>query len=141
MGAYAPIEVGCEAYILRGGKLLLGQRKNVYGDGTWGLPGGRVKLMERAGDALIRELGEELGITVFPADIELIAVTDDPEPELKSHHLHITFRVDIGSQEPKLIEPEACSEWRWYRLSELPEPMFAPHQKILRTIKSGKSYL
>ena len=141
MGVYAPIEVGVEAYVIRGGKLLLGHRKNVFGDGTWGLPGGRIELMERARAAVIREVKEELGIALPEEAANLIAVTDDPDPAHGTHHLHISFRVDIGDQEPTLAEPDACSEWRWFELGKLPKALFPPHARVLHTIDSGRPYL
>jgi 8-oxo-dGTP diphosphatase len=139
--AYAPIEVGCEAYIVRDGRLLLGLRSaKKHGPGTWGLPGGRFELMERADEAIIRELAEELGLKIRPQDLSLLALTDDPSPEAGTHHLHITFKVDIGAQEPVNAEPTDCDEIRWFPLGELPEPIFPPHAKIFATINSGQAY-
>jgi 8-oxo-dGTP diphosphatase len=134
------IKIGCEAYIERKGVLLLGKRGNVYGKGTWALPGGHVEYMERADATLIRELNEEMGITVTPRDLVLLAVTDDLTPDTGTHYLHLTFRVDIGDQQPALCEPEACGEWRWFPLNQLPEALFPPHQKIFATIASGDHY-
>lgn len=55
----AQIKIGCEAYITRKGKLLLGLRKNTFGAGTWALPGGHLEFLERADECLSRELKEE----------------------------------------------------------------------------------
>jgi 8-oxo-dGTP diphosphatase len=141
MSAYAPIEVGCEAYIVRAGRLLLGLRgKKKYGPGTWGLPGGRFELMEHADEAITRELAEELGLKVRPQDLTLLALTDDPNPQAGTHHLHITFKVNIGSQEPVNAEPDECDRIAWFPLDQLPEPLFPPHTKIFATIKSGRTY-
>ncbi len=51
--AVSVIQVGCEAYILRNGKLLLGKRGKVAGEGTWALPGGHLEYMERANEGII----------------------------------------------------------------------------------------
>jgi len=48
--------------IIRGDKILL--VKNWFGPGKWQLPGGGVKFGESVYDASIRELQEELGVTV-----------------------------------------------------------------------------
>jgi 8-oxo-dGTP diphosphatase len=141
MNAYAPIEVGCEAYIVRDGQLLLGLRsKKKFGPGTWGLPGGRFELMERADEAMARELKEELGLEVHPGDLTFLALTDDPEPKAGSHHLHITFKVEIRDQEPVNAERDECDEIRWFALDDLPANIFPPHQKIFATINSGRTY-
>lgn len=134
-------KIGCEAYIVRNGKLLLGKRGNVFGKGTWALPGGHLEYLERADQCIIRELQEEMGLDLPPTAVKLLALTDDLEPKSGSHQVHITFAVDIGGQEPQLLEPEACDEWRWFPLAQLPSNFFPPHTKILRTIASGAVYL
>jgi ADP-ribose pyrophosphatase YjhB (NUDIX family) len=97
--------------------------------------------MERAADGVLRELREELGLTLPLSSAKLLALTDDLEPAADTHHLHLTFKVEIGAREPKLMEPESCERWAWFSLSSLPQPMFPPHAKILRTIDSGHIYL
>jgi 8-oxo-dGTP diphosphatase len=139
--AYAPIEVGCEAYIVRGGKLLLGLRsQKKFGAGTWGLPGGRFEFMERADEAIIRELSEELNLKVAPSDLTLLAITDDPRPEINAHHLHITFKVKLTDQQPINAEPNDCDRIEWFPLGSLPDNIFPPHTRILGTIASGQTY-
>jgi 8-oxo-dGTP diphosphatase len=132
--------LGCEAYIVRGGRLLLGLRKGGYGSGTWGLPGGHLEFMEPASTAVVRELAEESGLQAKAEDARLIAVTDDIAPDSAEHHLHLTFAVEVGDQEPRVMEPEFCAEWRWFPLDDLPVEIFPPHAKILRTLASGRVY-
>jgi 8-oxo-dGTP diphosphatase len=132
--------LGCEAYIVRGGRLLLGLRKGGYGSGTWGLPGGHLEFMESASTTVVRELAEEAGLQARAEDARLIAVTDDVAPDSAEHHLHLTFAVEVGDQEPRVMEPEFCAEWRWFPLDDLPVEIFPPHAKILRTLASGRVY-
>lgn len=135
------IKVGCEAYIVRDGQVLLGLRHKVKaGAGTWALPGGHMQPFERADEAVVREVQEETGITVTPADATFLAFTDGPTPENHSHYLHLTFRVDIGDAEPVVAEPDACSEWRWFPEDHLPDNLFFAHIDILKTIKTGRPY-
>ena len=61
-----PTLIGCEIIVRKGQSLLLGLRKNCYGAGTWGLPGGHLEFNERLVDAVCREAKEELGAIVKP---------------------------------------------------------------------------
>lgn len=133
-------KIGCEAYIIRNNQLLMGLRGRVHGEGTWALPGGHMKYQERADTCLIRELSEEMGLAVDQSALKLLAVTDDLEPVAGSHYVHLTFAVDIGTDQPKLLEPEACDEWRWFDIEKLPSNIYPPHAKILATIASGQTY-
>ena len=139
MTAYT--KIGCEALIVSDGKALLLKRGRVDGEGIWSLPGGHLDFMERIDDGLIRELEEELNIVVSPGDLTLIAVTDDLRPELNQHYLHMTFRVAIGDQEPKSMEPDKCTALRWFPLDAMPENVFPFQAKIFNTLKAKKLYL
>lgn len=132
--------IGCETYIIKNDKILLGRRGNVHGKGTWALPGGHLEHLERADSGFVRELQEEMGLNIDPASIKLIALTDDLQPEAGVHYVHITFAVDIEDQELRLLEPEACEEWRWFLLDEMPDDIFPPHAKIFKTLESGNVY-
>ena len=87
-------KIGCEAYIIRDEKLLLGLRKGAFGAGTWGLPGGHLEPMERADETIIRELAEEIGVTLYASQAKLLAVTDDIELATHTHYIHLTFRCN-----------------------------------------------
>lgn len=136
-------KIGCEAYIVRDNQLLLGKRgKKAKGPwyGTWALPGGHLEFMERADACIVRELQEELAITIAPPNMSLFAITDDLKPDRSEHYIHLTFQVDIGAQEPTCNEPDMCEEWRWFPLDDLPKNIFPPHAKIFETIQSKEIY-
>lgn len=123
--------------------MLLGKRgKNAKGpwQGTWGLPGGHLEFMERADECIVREVAEELGIQVSPKDVELAAVTDGLSPERGDHYIHLTFRVDIGTQEPVCNEPDMCEGWEWFPLDELPDNIFPPHKDIIAALLTKRIY-
>lgn len=136
----AHIKVGCEAYITKGNKVLLGLRKNTFGAGTWALPGGHLEFLERADECLSREIKEEMNLNVPTHDMELLALTDDLQHDNNLHYIHITFAVDIKNKEPELAEPEYCEEWRWFPIDDMPKEIFPPHQKIFKTIASQRTY-
>ncbi len=76
------------AIIIENGKILLIAHKknnNVY----WLLPGGGVKFCESLQQALVRELHEELNISVNVCGVRLIC--DSVDPSGKRHILNICF--------------------------------------------------
>jgi 8-oxo-dGTP diphosphatase len=121
--------IGCEAYIYADGKILLGKRGNVHGSGTWALPGGHLEYMERVDECLAREMREEMGIDLDPSEFELLAIADDLQPEDDFHYIHITYKVDIKDSVPKICEPDACEEWRWFDVNNLLGNIFPPTPK------------
>ena len=60
--------VGALAYDADG-RLLLVRRANDPGRGLWSLPGGRVEPGEDDAAALVREMAEETGLAVQPAEL------------------------------------------------------------------------
>jgi hypothetical protein len=40
-----------------------------------------------------------------------------------------------------MLEPEACEEWRWFPVDQMPDNIFPQHAKIFKTIASGNIYI
>jgi 8-oxo-dGTP diphosphatase len=134
------IKVGCEGIIEDSGKILLGLRKNCYGAGSWGLPGGHMEFGEKATKTLQRELKEEIGVDFEISDFNLISLADDSSPGVDSHHVHISFSVKYDGQEIKLMEPEKCEEWKFFDKNNLPENIFSSHINIIKNYLNNKIY-
>ena len=100
------------ALIVRAGRVLLGRRsphRRICPD-TWDLIGGHVEPGETLEDALVRELGEEIGIT--PTRFSPIAMIDFGIEAGRPVHFHV-FRVDAFEGEPYLANAEH-TELRWF---------------------------
>lgn len=93
------------ALIERNGKLLLCRRpKEKRHGGLWELPGGKVQVGEKFGEALRRELREELRLRVTDSEEPLASIQDGPSG-LTIHFLPTTAE---GAPEP--LEHSAV-EW------------------------------
>ena len=85
----------------------------------WEFPGGKIEAGETAGQALARELMEELGVSVQVG--ELVTVYEDEIPELKiTVHL---LRCRIVAGEPQCRE---CHALRWVTGAQLEQLALAP---------------
>ncbi|MDP2873858.1 MAG: NUDIX domain-containing protein [bacterium] len=131
------VRVGCEVFVTRDKKLLLGKRKNCYGAGSWALPGGHLKYGEKMIEAAKREVKEELDIDAI--DLKL-AVISDFIGDI-SHHVHVAFLLENYRGDFKLMEPDRCEEWRFFDLVSLPENIFNSHQDLVTAFREGKTYL
>ncbi len=135
----SPQQVGVEIFLRKQDMILLGKRKNCYGAGDWGLPGGHLEAKEKSVDTAIRELKEETGLVASPADLLLIAIVDDIRVD--QHYLHISFEMKVEDIEPILMEPDKCEEWKWFSLGALPDNIFIGHRRIVESYLSNKIYL
>lgn len=123
-------EVGCGAAIRDGdGRLLLIQRLREPEAGFWGLPGGKIDFGEKAEDAVVREIAEELAITIaierLACMTEIIARGDG------RHWVSPVFEARIVSGEPALQEPEKHGGWGWYAPEAMPEALTTPTRQYL----------
>lgn len=131
------IKIGCEAFLKKGSSLLLGRRRNCYGEGTWALPGGHLEYGESLTECVQRELQEELGIQALHP--RLLTITDNIND--RSHYVHASFLVEQFSGEIQCLEPDLCYEWKFFDILNLPCEIFKPHQRILKTYLSDTIYL
>lgn len=139
------VGVGVGVLILnKDNKILLGFRNSdprkadseLHGEGTWTLPGGKVKLKEKLLECAMREVEEETGIKVN--SLKLISVVDDMNDY--AHFITIGFLCKEFKGEPKVMEPDEITEWRWFDLNNLPENMFFPSKNIIKNYLNGEVY-
>lgn len=119
-------------FIFRDNKFLIGlrnyKRKEWKNISVWTVPGGRCKDNETLAETLRREVLEEIGITdlVITDYLGKVAGAKDGD------NVHVF--VGKTKQEPKLIEPEKFSEWKWTLFSNLPSNFINP--KVLELVKA-----
>ncbi len=80
-------KVGYEVFIKKNNLILLGKRKNCYGEGTWDLPGGHLEYDKSLIDYAKQELLKEVGI--HRTNLKLITITENVS-EFK-HYIHASF--------------------------------------------------
>jgi len=114
--------VAVYALLRRDGHVLLLRRAGSgFHDGELSLPAGHVDEGEDALSAVLREIGEELLVTVEPPDCRL-ALTGHSGPERPGDDAYVDlfFTVDRWSGEPTVGEPDKTAELVWAPELDLP---------------------
>ena len=122
--------------------------------GYWSKPGGGIKFGEKAEEAMVREMKEELGIEVkitglLPHTDHIIktpqnfsqAQNFDPlytGGGKMEHWLALNFVAEIVSGEPKNMEPNKCDEVAWFPLDKLPKKITQTTKEPVENYLVGK---
>jgi 8-oxo-dGTP diphosphatase len=110
-----PREITVVAAVIRDeeGRVLLSQRpENGHMGGLWEFPGGKIDDGEAPNEALVRELGEELGIEIVVQRPLTFAVHEEPGLRI----LLLFFEARISGGEPHGHEGQAV---KWVAVNEL----------------------
>lgn len=103
--------------ITREDKVLLGlKRGEEIGNGTLNGPGGKQKPGEMLVDCLVREVTEEVGILLVPAQTKKVAVITFYAGDSPDFEVHV-FRTSFFSGEPRETEKMIPG---WYDINHLP---------------------
>lgn len=127
--------VGVNPLVVRKGKLLLGRRKNVFGDNTWGLPGGHLEAGESIEKCAERELYEETGMKC-----KTFIINNIVSQIIDKHKYYIQIGVEALNVrgEPKIMEPDKCYELKWFDLNKLPKNVLKWHKEQIKIFLKNK---
>lgn len=130
------INIGVNIFIVDEDRLLLGKRKDVPGDGQWGLPGGHLEKDECIREAAARELKEETNLEA--ESFELTNIIDQAHRPDDRHYIQFGLVAQHVTNELINNEPDKCSEFKWFKTNELPENIFFGHTEQIKAFVEGK---
>lgn len=121
--AHAAIGVG--VIVLGEQGILLGRHRH----GTFELPGGTVEAGESFETTVIRELGEESGLTARTEDVRLLGTLVDQVGGVP--RVTVGALVHTWQGQPTTQPDESVGDWAWHPLDQLPDGLFVCSAQIL----------
>ena len=115
-----PAPTACAVCVDDEGRILLARRAAEVFNGYWDLPGGFVEEDEHPLDTIRRELREETGLEVEPAEFVGMWTDRYSEDESGPSTLNLYWRARVTDGEPNPADD--VSELRWFAPDELPPP-------------------
>jgi 8-oxo-dGTP diphosphatase len=107
--------------------------------GTWGLPGGHLEYGEKLKVCAVRELYEETGIK--GKNLTFAGIHNWFQKADGRHYIFTVFKMENKKDEPQIMEPDKCSEWKWFDSSKLPKNICLPHRRDLKIFLKNKNFL
>lgn len=99
-------------------------------DGKYSLPAGHIEDGESATSSLLREVEEEIGLSLNLEDIQICHVMHR-KAENDIQYIDYFFSCSNWQGTPKICEPEKCDKLLWFPIDTLPTNMVPYIQKAL----------
>ena len=126
--------------ILNENKVLLMKRQNTcFRNGFYSFPGGRVDNLEHPSLAIIREMEEEVNLSLNEDNIEFMLAQHRISGEYACMDFFFLIK-NVNLDEIKINEPDKCSELEWFDIDNLPDNTINHIKESLQSYKNNETY-
>ena len=123
------------------GKILLLERQNTgYHDGDFSLIAGHIDPGETFTQGVIREAHEEAGITLQPHHLQVAHVMHRKSAVDQTERVDVFFTATKWQGTIRNMEPQKCSQLKWFYLDNLPDKIIPCVRKGLSNIQNKITY-
>lgn len=127
------------AFLYSVNSVLLVRRCNAsYGNCLYSLVGGKIEPGESGILALIREVKEEVEITLTENNLEFVHALHRRGSE--SDFIALCFKADISGMNFKNMEPKKHDDMQMFALDKLPENILPAHKQVIEAIAKKQVY-
>lgn len=100
---------------------------------------GHLEEGETLKEGIIRESKEELGIDIAASDLEICS-TMHASFKNGGEYLLITFHTNKYKGTPKIMEPNKCSDLKWFKINDLPIDLADTRRISIENYKNKNYY-
>ena len=126
------------AFFIKNDNILLSRRfQTGYEDGKLSVPAGHVEDGETITAALIREMQEEVGITLTHSQFILSHIMHRKSDDIR---IDFFFRVILWKGKFKNMEPHKCNELLWTPIDTLPKDTIPYISQAILNLKNNILY-
>lgn len=126
-------------FLIKDGQILLQRRfQTGFQDGNYGVPAGHLDGGETAREGCVREIREEIGISIRPEDLQVVHVMR----RKAAHDERIDFFMTATRYEGEVLNMELhkCDDLQWFPLDALPPNMVDYVQAAMEHYRKGSLY-
>lgn len=118
-------------------EILLDLRRNCFGDGFWGLPGGKIKKGETIEQAIVREGKEECRVIIPEKAIKVVNIGQT----INSRHM-LQIGAVVHSYKGKIKNgiPDLCEKLEYFGKDNLPGNLFLGTEGNIKKFFSHQNY-
>ncbi len=110
-------------------KILLWKRKNSHWDWFWSFPWWHLEFNEWIIDCALREVKEEVWISIGNLKVYDWFTNDFFEKE-KKHYITLYVICDYVGGRVEVLESEKCEKWDWFKWGNFPDKIFLPIKNL-----------
>lgn len=130
------LKIAVYVILIRDGKILMGRRLHTgWQDGNYGLLSGHLEPKETLTEAILRETEEETSIKLEEEKLKFVHVM-----HRKFCYIDFFFVAQSFKGEAKILEPDKCSEWKWFPINSLPENTIPSIRHVIKNYQEGITF-
>lgn len=137
------VRVGVAAVIINAkNEVLMGYRTGKHAPNRWAFAGGHMEFGETVEETAVREVLEETDLKVSPIQHDLLNKTYGSYlyKDEDKHYVTLFVPCRIVGGTLTNMEPEKCSQWKWFDVLNLPSPMMESIPDSLFNLPTIASY-
>lgn len=121
-------------------EILIGKRMGSHSP-FYSIPGGHLENGESFEAAAIKEVFEETGLRIKNPKVLSVSNNLRTYKNEKKHYISINLFTNEFEGELAIKEPDKCEDWKWCKITEIPNPQFDASEFAIECFEKNQFYI